>query len=387
MPSTPLKNLLYRAALPFAAPNPHKQMKHLETGKPLQHLPYYEHLLVKHRVLGASLLLSDRQQCSQVHTTVYSPRHVAGEDTLYRVASITKMATALVTLMCVDEGKFTLDTAIAELLPATTHGTQLQSITVRHLLCHTSALRDLPAMDEALRNGKSFDAVLAADSVIGSQPGDIMEYCNFGFGLLGCILEHVTGMCISELFQVKLFEPLGMRATLDASTLDESLIMPISRVLPYRKGNDVTITKLGRIPMLNPDPLRHFGHTAGAMYTNAPSLARMLDLIAGSGILDGKRLVSAELMSEMTKVQASTPTRTYGLGLVILNRPEISEHRLLGHQGFAYGCVDSAFIEEGTGRKVIFLNGGASEAREGKLGLVNKDVLTWAFRKEFPAWM
>ena len=53
----------------------------------------------------------------------------------------------------------------------------------------------------------------------------------------------------------------------------------------------------------------------------------------------------------------------------------------------AYGCVDGAFIEEGTGRKVVFLNGGASEAREGKLGLVNKDVLTWAFRKEFPEWM
>ena len=92
-------------------------------------------------------------------------------------------------------------------------------------------------------------------------------------------------------------------------------------------------------------------------------------------------------MAEMTRTQSSTPTRTYGLGLVLLNRPEISDRRLLGHQGFAYGCVDGAFIEEGTGRKVVFLNGGASEARDGKLGLVNKDILTWALRKEFPTWM
>ena len=214
-----------------------------------------------------------------------------------------------------------------------------------------------------------------------------MEYCNFGFGLLGCILENVTGMCISELFRVKLFEPLGMRATLDASTLDEGCIMPICRVLPYKKGNDVTITKLGRIPLEKPDPLRHFGHTAGAMYTDAPSLAKLLDLIGGMGEVDGKRLVSTDMMAEMTKVQSSTPTRTYGLGLVLLNRPEISDKRLLGHQGFAYGCVDGAFIEADTGRKVVFLNGGASEARQGKLGLVNKDILTWAFRKEFPTWM
>lgn len=387
MPSTPLKNLIYRLALPFAAPNPHKQMKHLETGKELKHLPYYEHLLVKHRVLGASLLLADGDQTAQVHTTVYKPRHVAQENTMYRVASITKMATALVTLMCMDEGLFTLDTLIRALLPEVPHAQVLDGMTVRHLLCHTSGLRDLPAMDLALREQASFDDVLSAEGIRGSEPGTQMVYCNFGFGLLGCVLEHTTGMCISEIFRVKLFDPLGMRATLDASILDERIIMPISRVLPYKKGNDVTITKLGRIPLEQPDPLRHFGHTAGAMYTDAPSLSKLLDLIGGMGEVDGKRLVSAAMMAEMTRVQASTPTRTYGLGLVLLNRPQISSKRLLGHQGFAYGCVDGAFIEEGTGRKVIFLNGGASEAREGKLGLVNKDVLTWAFRKEFPAWM
>ncbi len=387
MPSTPLKNILYRLALPFAAPNPHKQMKHLETGKALSHLPYYEHLLVKHRVLGASLLLADGQQTAQVHTTVLSPRHVAKEDTLFRVASITKMATALVTLMCVDEGLFTLDTPIRDLLPTTEHAAILDGMTVRQLLCHTSGLRDIPAMDAALRDGASFDAVLAADGALGSTPGAVMAYCNFGFGLLGCLLEQTTGICISELFRQKLFAPLGMRATLDASVLDEARIMPISRVLPYKPGNDVTITRLGRIPLNQPEPLRHFGHTAGAMYTDAPSLAKLLDLIGSGGLTDGKRLVSTEMMAEMTRVQSATPTRTYGLGLVILRRPTISDKRLLGHQGFAYGCVDGAFIEEDTGRKVVFLNGGASEAREGKLGLVNRDVLTWAFRKEFPTWM
>ena len=387
MPSTPLKNFLYRMALPLCAPNPHKQMKHLEAGKPLTHLRYYEHLLVKHRVLGASLLLQDGQQTAQVHTSVYSPRHIATEDTMYRVASITKMATALVTLMCVDEGLFTLDTPIRQLLPETARSAVLDGMTVRHLLCHTSGLQDLPALDKALREGDTFDAVLTAEGIRVGKPGERMAYCNFGFGLLGCLLENVTGTCISALFRVKLFEPLGMRATLDASTLEESSIMPISRVLPYKQGHDVTITRLGRVPLNGPDPLRHFGHTAGAMYTDAASLSKLLDLIGGMGEIHSKRLVSAEMMAEMTRVQASTPTRTYGLGLVLLNRPGISEHRLLGHQGFAYGCVDGAFIEEGTGRKVIFLNGGASEARDGKLGLVNQDVLTWAFRKEFPAWM
>jgi hypothetical protein len=112
----------------------------------------------------------------------------------------------------------------------------------------------------------------------------------------------------------------------------------------------------------------------------------MLQLIHNRGMHDGQQLIPAELMVEMSRQQASTPTRSYGLGLVLLQRDFISPHRLLGHQGFAYGCVDGAFVEESTGRMVIFLNGGASEARNGKLGLVNQDVLAWALTKEMPAW-
>jgi len=386
MPTSPLKNLLYRAALPLMAPSPYKLMRHTSQGHPLQHLPYYEHLMVHHHVLGASLLLDDGERRATLHTTITVPMHKAGPDTLYRVASITKTATALVTLHCIADGLFALDAPVRQLLPDTPHAAVLEGVTVQHLLSHTSGLQDLPISDAALRDGRSYDDVLASDGIRACKPGERLIYSNFGFGLLGCMLENVTGFSVEELFRRQLFEPLGMRATLDASTLDESLIMPISRVLPYRKGQDTTITPLGRKPLGPADPLHHFGHTAGAMYTDASSLARMLRLIEGHGGIDGQQLIPESLISEMTRVQASTPTRTYGLGLVLLERPQISSRRLLGHQGFAYGCVDGAFIEESTGRMVIFLNGGASEARKGKLGLVNQDVLKWALTKEMPAW-
>lgn len=241
-------------------------------------------------------------------------------------------------------------------------------------------------MDKALTAGLSFDAVLADASIRAAQPGEKLIYCNFGFGLLGCLLEKTTGQDLETIFQTRLFRPLGMRAVLDASSLDESLIMPISRVLPYRSGADVTITPLGRNPLRQPAPLQHFGHTAGAMYTDAASLAKLLRVIHTRGLHEGDRFLPADLMACMTGLQSSTPTRAYGLGLVLLDRPKLWPRRLLGHQGFAYGCVDGAFIEEDTGRMVIFLNGGASEARKGKLGLVNQDVLKWALTKEMPSW-
>lgn len=384
MPTTPMKNLLYRLALPIASPSTHKQYQHICVGQPLNHLAYYEHLLVHHHVTGSSLLLKDGESIAQVYTSCLRPNHPAREDTLYRVASITKMATALVTLIACDEGRFSLDTPVVSLLPDGERLPALNGVTVKHLLSHTSGLCDTPAVDAALRNGATFhDAFLEMPS---SAPGQKMIYCNFGFGLLGCMLEYAYGQSVETIFQEKLFQPLGMRATLDASSLDEALIMPICRMLPYHAGQDTRITALGRQPLLSPDPLRHFGHTAGAMYTDTPSLSRLLTLIIQRGVIDGQRLVSEAAMTAMTSRQSATSTRVYGLGLVLLERPELSEHRLLGHQGFAYGCVDGAFVEEETGRQVIFLNGGASEARQGRLGLVNRDVLKWALRRELPSW-
>ena len=81
-----------------------------------------------------------------------------------------------------------------------------------------------------------------------------------------------------------------------------------------------------------------------------------------------------------------SPTLSYGLGVLRINDPGISDSMILGHQGFAYGCADGAFWEKSSGRIMIMLNGGCSEARAGRLGLLNRDLLRWAFRKELPLW-
>lgn len=386
MPTTPMKNLLYRAALPILSPRSRGQMTHHTSGHPLTSLPKYERILAKHHVFGASLLLHQGADEAICRTSTANPEHLTQENTLYRVASITKMATALVTLRCIDDGLFALDSEATSLLPDGEKCVALSGVTVRHLLCHTSGLRDLPMMDACLKAGKPYTELMRQPEIRACAPGAQMIYSNFGFGLLGCILEQQTGLCIEPLFQQTLFAPLNMRATLDASALNEADIMPITRVLPYHAGQELRVTALGRHPLDAPNPLGHYGHTAGAMYTDGRSVLRMLTLIHQRGTMNGVRLISEKLMQEMTRQQAATPTRTYGLGLVILDRKEISPRRLLGHQGFAYGCVDGAFIEEKTGRAVVFLNGGASEARTGRLGLVNRDVLQWALNQEMPSW-
>ena len=162
--------------------------------------------------------------------------------------------------------------------------------------------------------------------------------------------------------------------------------MPVIRVLPYRPGSGLTLTELGKKPLDHPDPLRHYGHTAGSMYTDIISLHRMLRCIRDGG----SPVLSADSVSLMEQQHASygtlSPSLSYGLGLLIIRDPALSSGRILGHQGFAYGCADGAFWEEETGWIMIMLNGGCSEARTGRLGLCNRDMLRWAFRKEIPLW-
>lgn len=386
MPTTAQKNLLYRLALPLLAPSPRGKMSPAVHGHAIHDLPGYLRILTRHHVMGSTLLMKDGEASATIHVSVGGKiDHHADDRTLYRVASITKTATTLVALRLCEKGLMTLDTPVSSILPGLPEG-----VTVRHLLSHTSGLRDVPAYAAILRRGGTWAEVLQQPGCIAAKPGESFAYCNFGFGLLGCLFEQLTGKPLSAVFEEELFAPLGMEATLDGSTLDENRVMEITRVLSRSREKGVKIPPLGRIPLDQPDPMHHFGRTEGSMYTNAPSISRMLALIFQRGMVGETRLLSAESVEEMLRIHARygalSPDMAYGLGLIFNDDSTLPGAKICGHQGYAYGCVDGAFLDLATGQQVIFLNGGASEARDGRMGLVNRDVLRWALGKELPRW-
>lgn len=388
MPHGKLNNAIYRALLPLG-PSPAGHMRHVCEGRLLADFHGYEALLRRHHALGVSLLLRDGERQADVFTSLTGIHaRDCGPHTLFRVASLTKMVTATAVLRLRDQGLVDMEAPMSEYLPEA--ATALPEVTIRHLLSHTSGLRDVPAADEALMNGRPFTEALNAPGCVGARPGETFAYCNLGFGLLGCAIEAVTGRNAAEALHSLVLEPLGMRGSLEGCSLDAETIMPITRVLARHKAPELRITALGSRPLGAPDPLRHYGHTAGALYTDAASLSRLLSMLASGGIHEGRRFLSESSAKEMIRQQAdygrSSPTLAYGLGMLIIRDPALSDGRIIGHQGFAYGCADGAFWEEDTGRQVLFLNGGCSEARAGRLGVANRDVLRWALRKEMAAW-
>jgi len=384
MPSTRLKNLAYRAMLPFLAPKLDSDPITGITGDPLCSGKELIRILRRHHVLGGSVLISSGDHRTLVLTRSTQTGHTASADSMYRVASITKTATALLTLHLCDKGLLSLHAPVTSILPDCSGLPELENVTLLHLLSHTSGLSDPPGLEKLLESGATYHKAVSGSRI--SDPGVAFRYSNLGFGLIGCILEAVSGLPLGKLFRDRLFIPLSMNATLEGCRLQPDRIMPAIRVLPYHAESGLILTRLGRIPLDHPDPLRHYGHTAGSMYTDIHSLEKMICCIRD----DGYPLLTAGSAALMKQKHADygsiSPSLSYGLGLLQIHDPALSSGRILGHQGFAYGCADGAFWEEDTGRIMVVLNGGCSEARSGRLGLCNRDLLKWAFRKEIPQW-
>ncbi len=384
MPTTTGKNLLYRIALPFLAPRIPADFFCAYEGRTLKEPEIFRSVIRRNHISGAAVCLkdgADESYCfsSAVHTDIFPDN-----TTYFRVASITKMATALIAAILADKGILDPDAPLSGFLPDGSGVPEVDGVLIRHLLSHTSGLGDPPELEKMLLENRPWRDAVAGRSL--HRPGAVFRYSNLGFGLLGCVYEAVTGMPLEEIYQQFLFRPLGMNATMIGSLLDPHKIMPVVRILPYRPGSAVAVTKLGSMPPGGPDPSVHYGYSAGSMYTDLPSLKKLMICIRD----DCRPLVSGKYGSFLkTKTGGygkTSPTLSYGSGMLIIRDRRISDSCIFGHQGFAYGCVDGAFWEDSTGRIMISLNGGCSEARTGRLGIANFDLCRWAFRKEMPGW-
>ena len=141
-------------------------------------------------------------------------------DKIFDIGSCSKQFTATCMVMLVRDGKISLDDNVRKYLPELPdYGTP---ITVRHLLHHTSGLRDYNALLElaGFRGDSDCPTVEEALKVICLQkklnyaPGAEYSYTNTGFFLLSQIVERVSGKSLNAFAQERIFKPLGMEHTL-----------------------------------------------------------------------------------------------------------------------------------------------------------------------------
>jgi CubicO group peptidase (beta-lactamase class C family) len=139
--------------------------------------------------------------------------------TVFHIASVSKQFTAFSIAVLVDQGKISLDDDIREHLPEL-HDFG-QKITIRHLIHHTSGLRD--QWNLLALAGWRLDDVITRNQVLrlishqtelNEKPGDEFNYCNTGYTLAAEIVSRVTGKSFADWTAENIFKPLGMANTL-----------------------------------------------------------------------------------------------------------------------------------------------------------------------------
>src|SRR5215472_490095 len=137
---------------------------------------------------------------------------------VFDIGSTSKQFTAFSIHLLAREGKLSLDDDIRKWLPEVpSYG---KTVTIRHLLHHTSGLRDYIEV-MALQGMQEEDWTTEADALgaIARQkapnfgPGDDYLYSNSGFFLLGVIVKRASGQSLRDFAQARIFGPLGMRHT------------------------------------------------------------------------------------------------------------------------------------------------------------------------------
>jgi D-alanyl-D-alanine carboxypeptidase len=135
-----------------------------------------------------------------------------GPDTVFKIGSVSKQFIATGIMLLVQDGKVALGDKVGKYLEGTPAA--WQSITLRHLLTHTSGLvREAPGFDTQ-KVQPDIDVIKSAYSVpLRFAPGEKYEYCNLGYFVLAEIIHRVSGKAWGDFLGERVFTPLGMSAT------------------------------------------------------------------------------------------------------------------------------------------------------------------------------
>lgn len=252
-------------------------------------------------------------------------------DTIFRLASVTKPVTCAGVMILVDEGRISLIDPVEKFLPefkglkmnpcGARGGYNCEPVTpsrpvnVMDLMTHTSGLGD-PAPGRGTPPGALAERVAAASrGTLLFEPGTAWNYSNLGIAALGRLIEVVSGQAFDRFLDDRVFQPLGMTDTFFA--------------IPPAKASRVASVYRYESDGLKPVTMAEakFPAPEGGLLSTAADMARFHQMLLDKGILNGRRILSAAAVEEMTLSHTGSiragfvPGVGHGFGFEVVREP------------------------------------------------------------------
>jgi CubicO group peptidase (beta-lactamase class C family) len=266
---------------------------------------------------------------------------------IFRIASISKSFTTTAIMQLVAEKKIRLDQDISELVGFKVRNPAYPStvITLKMALSHRSSINDsegyfsLDAIDPAKNPNfaKCYNAY---------EPDKGYMYCNLNYNLAGSILEKVTGVRFDKYIQQQILQPLGLYGGYNVNELDSQLIAKIYEFNKETQGFTLSLNayaprteEINNYTMGRTTPI--FSPTGG-MKISANDLAKYMIMHSQLGKYNGGRMISKKLSQQMQEIISEE--EGYGMALETTTQL-IAGKTMIGHTGVAYGLYSIMFFE------------------------------------------
>jgi CubicO group peptidase (beta-lactamase class C family) len=316
-------------------------------------------------------------------------------NTVMNIASVTKTITGTAVMQMYEKGKLKLDAPVDSYLPFKVRNPAFpdRPITVRHLLTQTSSIADGPAYGKSyacgdpqvrlgdwlaqyfMPGGKNYDAALNFQSW---APGAQYGYSNVGFGLLGMMVERLSGMPFAEYCRKRIFKPLGM----DQSRFLVGRTPREMHATPYTYVSDGNVSKVmlpeqgwsaapGAKEMHVPHCLYSFVTVSdGLARSSAQEMARLLMAYAGGGAIGRKRILRPETIGAIFTDQRIQKTVPPGMlqGLTWHNLGDI-----WWHGGGDPGVSTFLALRPSDGRGVVLM----ANAGRSRIDAIAQRIFKW----------
>ncbi|MEU4774623.1 serine hydrolase [Micromonospora sp. NPDC023644] len=258
-------------------------------------------------------------------------------DTIFDLASVSKLFTAIVTMQQVERGRVDLDAPVARYVPEFAAGGK-EAVTVRMLLTHTSGLPAFtPLWSRYPTPAERFAAALATPLAPGARPGTRYVYSDLGLIALGVLVERVTGRPLAALVSDGVTAPLGMTDTGYNPGTERRSRIAATEYQPYAGRGMVW----GEVHDENAWSLGGVAGHAG-VFSTAADLAVLCQALLNGGEYGGRRIlrpdtVRAMLVNQNAPLELAYPESDRGLGFELDKHwymMGLSSPVAFGHTGF-----------------------------------------------------